>query len=135
MDEPQEQGAAQQVPKVKLCVVCGHLAFASHPVMVGHYDGDTFAGTEARLDQVLDGRLTERREMGLYPGPIGTSLMVLDSNARPPASTTQCRRACGGGGRLCGILRLRSARKSGESSVWEDRCERTVKRAHRRAHL
>ena len=86
MDEPQEQGAAQQVSKIKLCVVCGHLAFASHPVMVGHYDGDTFAGTEARLDQVLDGRLTERREMGLYPGPIGTSLIVLDSNARPPGA-------------------------------------------------
>ncbi len=72
--------------QISLSVVCGHLAFARYPILVGHYNGDTFAGTEARLDQVLDGRLTARRRMGLYPGPIGSSMIVLDPNARPPGA-------------------------------------------------
>jgi hypothetical protein len=67
-------------------VVCGHLAFARYPILVGHYNGDTFAGTEARLDQVLDGRLTARRRLGLYPGPIGSSTIALDPKARPPGA-------------------------------------------------
>jgi CHAT domain-containing protein/cytosol aminopeptidase family protein len=71
---------------IALTVVCGHLAFARYPVLVGHYNGDTFTGTEARLDQVLDGRLTARRMMGLYAGPIGSSTIVLDPSARPPGA-------------------------------------------------
>jgi hypothetical protein len=81
----QSEDTSQSVP-ITLSVVCGHLAFAKYPLFVGHYRGDTFAGTEARLDQVLDGRLTARRLMGLYPGPIGSNVIVLDSSARPPGA-------------------------------------------------
>jgi hypothetical protein len=70
----------------KVTVACGHLAFARYPVLVGHYRGDTFAGTEAMLDRVLAKRLTERRSMSLYPGPIATSTVVFDSSARPPGA-------------------------------------------------
>jgi len=66
MDEVQQPETKPPCAPIKLGVVCGHLAFARYPVLVGHYSGDTFAGTEARLDQVLDGRLTARRRMGLY---------------------------------------------------------------------
>ena len=86
MNDAQQPQSGEPNKKIKLCVVCGHLAFARYPVMVGHYNGDTFAGTEARLDQALDGRLAERRRMGLYPGPIGSSTIVFDSNARPPGA-------------------------------------------------
>jgi len=86
MDEGQQPETKQRCAPIKLIVVCGHLAFARYPLLVGHYNGDTFAGTEARLDQVLDGRLTAQRRMGLYPGPIGSSTIVLDSNARPPGA-------------------------------------------------
>jgi hypothetical protein len=86
MDEAQHPEANQQLTPIKLDVVCGHLAFARYPLLVGHYSGDTFAGTEARLDQVLEGRLTARRRMGLYPGPIGSSMIVLDPKARPPGA-------------------------------------------------
>ncbi len=85
-DKRSEAKPAGAPIKIKLGVVSGHLAFARYPLLVGHYSGDTFAGTEARLDEVLDGRLTERRLMGLYPGPIGTSAILLDSNARPPGA-------------------------------------------------
>src|ERR1700722_3981234 len=73
-------------PHTKVTVACGHLAFARYPVLVGHYRGDTFAGTEAMLDRVLKGRLTERRSMSLYPGPTATGTVVLDSSARPPGA-------------------------------------------------
>ena len=86
MDEARQPDGKVQAVGIKLDVICGHLAFARYPLMVGHYNGDTFAGTEARLDQVLDGRLTARRLMGLYPGPIGSSTIVLDPNARPPGA-------------------------------------------------
>ena len=72
-----------QKGKIDLSVVHGHLAFARFPVLVGHYIGDTFAGTEARLDRALGSRLTERRKLGLYPGRIGTSAVLLDPNSKP----------------------------------------------------
>lgn len=86
MADARQPETKQANDKIKLCVVCGHLAFARYPVLVGHYNGDSFAGTEARLDQALNGRLSERRRMGLYPGPIGSSTVVLDSNAKPPGA-------------------------------------------------
>ena len=82
-----EQTAARKTERpTTVTVACGHLAFARYPVLVGHYRGDTFAGTEAMLDRVLEKRLTERRRMSLYPGPIATSTVVLDSSARPPGA-------------------------------------------------
>ena len=75
IDEVQQPETKPPCAPIKLSVVCGHLAFARYPVLVGHYSGDT---------QVLEGRLTARRQMGLYPGPIGSSVIVLDSSARPP---------------------------------------------------
>ena len=78
-----QQPAPQHNDKIKLCIVNGHLAFARFPVLAGHYIGDTFAGTEAGLDRALDSRLSERRRMGLYPGEIGTSTVLLDPNSKP----------------------------------------------------
>jgi CHAT domain-containing protein len=72
-----------QKRKAVVRVVHGNLAFASWPVAVGHYDGDTISGSEAQLDRSLGGRLTRRRDLRLYPGPIGTSEIVLDPE-RPP---------------------------------------------------
>ena len=73
----------QALPRIRIKVVHGHLAFASHPVMVGHYAGDTINGAEAELDEALDGRLDRRKQLGLYPGALGTSTVVLDRTTRP----------------------------------------------------
>jgi len=69
--------------RIELSVVHGHLAFARFPVLVGHYSGEAFAGAEARLDRALDGGLSARRRMGLYPGRIGTNLVVVKPNSKP----------------------------------------------------
>ena len=75
--------ASEQLPKIRIRVVHGHLAFARHPVMVGHYAGDSINGAERQLDEALRGRLAERRRLGLYPGALGTGTVALDRNTRP----------------------------------------------------
>ena len=72
--------------RTRLRLVHGNLAFARYPVVVGHYVGDTIAGSEGHLDRALDGRLSRRRELRLYPGAIGTAEIVLDRNAQPPGA-------------------------------------------------
>ena len=58
--------------RVEVRVVHGNLAFANHPVAVGHYAGDTIISAEADLDRRLDGELTRRASLGLYPGALET---------------------------------------------------------------
>jgi hypothetical protein len=72
-----------QDDRIEISVVHGHLAFARFPVLVGHYSGDTFAGTEARLDRALKFRLSERRKLSLYPGRIGLNAVLLDPDCKP----------------------------------------------------
>ena len=74
---------AGRSPRIRIKVVHGHLAFATHPVLVGHYAGDTIAGAERALDVALDHRLSHRRKLGLYPGALGTSTVVLDRHRKP----------------------------------------------------
>ncbi|MDC7786988.1 CHAT domain-containing protein [Rhodoplanes sp. TEM] len=72
--------------RTRLRVVHGSLAFARWPVAVGHYEGDTIAGSEAYLDRALNGRLGRRLGVRVYPGPIGTAEIVLDGTQSPPGA-------------------------------------------------
>src|SRR5499426_218029 len=72
-------------PAIEVTVLNGDLAYASHPVMVGHYAGDTIISAEAQLDGWLGGRLRELHSVGLYPGPIETSEVVFDPTPENPA--------------------------------------------------
>jgi pimeloyl-ACP methyl ester carboxylesterase/tetratricopeptide (TPR) repeat protein len=65
--------------RAKVRIVHGNLAFASNPVMVGHYEGDTIISAEAHLDRALDGRLRDRLLLGLYPGAQDTEVVFLDA--------------------------------------------------------
>lgn len=70
---------------LQVSVVHGDLKFASHPVAVGHYQGDTIVSAEKYLDRQLGGRLSERYQMNLYPGPMGTAEVILSQAATMPA--------------------------------------------------
>ena len=72
-------------PPIRVTVSHGDLAYASAPVMVGHYQGDPIVSAEWALDRQLDGRLSHRHRLGRYPGPIGSSEVVLAgrSDAKP----------------------------------------------------
>jgi pimeloyl-ACP methyl ester carboxylesterase len=76
--------AAAQFQPMRLAVTHANLAFARYPLVVGHYRGDTFAGAEAHLDLMLEGRLTAWRQLGLYPNEIGTAEVIMDSAADHP---------------------------------------------------
>ena len=71
------RGRQRQRSRLQVSVVHGDLRHARHPVMAGHYDGDTISGAEGYLDRRLGGALAQRYDLGLYPGGLGTNLVVL----------------------------------------------------------
>ena len=69
---------------VRVSVIHGNLSFCSHPVAVGHYEGDALYSAERTLDHHLNGRLFDRLQLGLYPGPEGTVEVVLNEAGKKP---------------------------------------------------
>jgi hypothetical protein len=74
---PRRTGQAVRSALLQVGVRHGDLRYARHPVLVGHYQGDTIVSAEASLDQQMRGDqplgpLSRRRDLGLYPGPTGT---------------------------------------------------------------
>lgn len=55
---------------IALRAVHGGLRFARHPLIVGHYHGDTMRGSEAELDRLYGGQLRTALELGVYPGAV-----------------------------------------------------------------
>jgi len=69
---------------VKVSVAHGNLSFCSNPVAVGHYEGDSLYSAEKALDHHLNGRLSARHTLGLYPGTEGTVEVVLNNAGEKP---------------------------------------------------
>lgn len=69
--------ARAALPRINVHVAHGNLIYARYAVAVGHYQGDTIISAEALLDQQLQGRLRQRRDLDMYPGPIGTCEVFL----------------------------------------------------------
>ncbi|MCQ1548537.1 MAG: CHAT domain-containing protein [Candidatus Accumulibacter phosphatis] len=82
---PLEEAPAAGVPVLRVRIVHGDLAYVRHPVVVGHYQGDTIVNAEQALDERLDQALTQRLDLGLYPGPLGSHALFFntDKDARP----------------------------------------------------
>src|SRR5262245_36470849 len=64
----------------------GDLKGAKYPLVIGHYHGDGIVNTELRLDRLLRGRLTNRLNMLLYPGPRGTVDVIHAPECLPPGA-------------------------------------------------
>lgn len=71
------------LPVLDLRVLHASLEYSTHPVMVGHYQGDVLGGAEGYLDRMLGRRLTERQVAGRYPEDRGEVLRVT-TDGRPP---------------------------------------------------
>ncbi|MFA6971196.1 MAG: CHAT domain-containing protein [Gallionella sp.] len=71
------------ISKIKVKVVHGSLEFASYPILVGHYSGDTLVSAEAALDRHLDGRLLASLRLGLHPGEINTAQFFSNAERKP----------------------------------------------------
>jgi len=68
---------------VEVSVALGNLAHGKYPIVVGHYAGDAILHAENVLDYQLDRRLSDFKDMGLYPGEPETSLVVLNEGNTP----------------------------------------------------
>ncbi|HEX6829382.1 MAG TPA: CHAT domain-containing protein, partial [Burkholderiales bacterium] len=75
---PDDRPAA---PTIEIIIRHGDLSYARHPVLVGHYLGDTIVSAEAALDRQLDNALSRRLDLGIYPGRLGTHALFF--NKRP----------------------------------------------------
>lgn len=83
--QPQTKSKPRRLQRVILSIRHGDLAYARHPICVGHYHGDTIVSAEAALDQRLDGVLSKRVNLGLYPGDLNTHAVFFHhkKNAQP----------------------------------------------------
>ncbi len=72
-----------KVEPIHVSVAHGNLAFCEDPIAVGHYEGDALVSAEKALDYYLDRRLTTHHELGIYPGELGTALVVINTEKKP----------------------------------------------------
>lgn len=82
-DEMRDERPA--IRRIEVSICHGDLSYARYPVMVGHYHGDTILSAEHALDQQLDGALSRRLQLGLYPGRLDTHALFFNRhpNAKP----------------------------------------------------
>jgi CHAT domain-containing protein len=76
-------GVAQQQETgempIRVSISNGDLKFSSFPILAGHFINDGILYSERAIDYNLKGALTERYQLGLYPGEIGTNEVVVTS--------------------------------------------------------
>jgi CHAT domain len=70
---------------INVRVLHGDLRQATYPVVVGHYIGDVIVHAEATLDEAFDGALRRRFDLGVYPGRVGESEIILGGRFPPGA--------------------------------------------------
>jgi CHAT domain-containing protein len=69
--------SAQAGSTLQVSVVHGDLNHTNHPILLGHYEGDTIAGAERVVDKMVVGALSQRYHLGCYPGRNGTAAVAL----------------------------------------------------------
>jgi pimeloyl-ACP methyl ester carboxylesterase len=73
------------LPRIRVGITHGNLMYARHHVLVGHYLGDTIVSAESALDQRLDHAMSDRMQLGIYPGAPKTHALFWNQKygARP----------------------------------------------------
>jgi tetratricopeptide (TPR) repeat protein len=71
--------SGNEIP-ISVSVSNGDLAYASFPIVAGHFLNDGILYAEKSIDLILNGRLSSRHRLSLYPGDIGTNTVVSTSN-------------------------------------------------------
>src|SRR5215204_1449020 len=70
-----QEPAVSRVP-VSISVSNGDLAYASFPVLAGHFNNDGILYAEKSIDANVNKSLSMRHHLGLYPGPIGSNTVI-----------------------------------------------------------
>lgn len=96
-------------PELHVTVVNADLREARYPVMAGHFEGDPIINAEATIDRNMKGRLSERRNLGAYPGQIGENGIFVSAESRPSMAIIA---GLGEPGRLTSYALARSIEKA-----------------------
>ncbi|MFM9915121.1 MAG: CHAT domain-containing protein, partial [Rhizobacter sp.] len=80
-DEPGtgEAGRAKPSGALDITVVNGDLKFVRHPLMLGHYNSSHLTGTEAVVDRLIGGTMSESLALRQYPDVPGTHQFFANS--------------------------------------------------------
>lgn len=62
---------------IQVSISQGDLKYAQYPVLAGHFDGDGIINAEHAIDVNLKGALLQRHKLGLYPGKIGSTEVLV----------------------------------------------------------
>ena len=62
-----------------ITVINGDLRYSSYPLLTGHFLNDGITSAEGQVDKQLKYALSDRNQMGIYPGEIGSSEIFLPS--------------------------------------------------------
>lgn len=73
LEEPEE------VIDIEICH--GDLGNAKYPVAVGHHLNDPILSAERAVNHYMENQLSKNKELGIYPGPLETSLVLLNENS------------------------------------------------------
>ena len=65
--------------RLQVVVVNGNLKFVREPLIVGHYRTLKLTGTEAIINTLLDNKMAESLQNGLYPAAVGVSLVFTNA--------------------------------------------------------
>jgi CHAT domain-containing protein/pimeloyl-ACP methyl ester carboxylesterase len=66
---------------LRVRVANGDLRYATFPLLAGHFSNDGIQYAEKAVDEYLLEALSQRRNLGSYPGPIGSSEFFLSAGA------------------------------------------------------
>ncbi|MRG45839.1 CHAT domain-containing protein [Chitinophaga sp. SYP-B3965] len=69
--------AATSRNTLQVSIMQGDLRFASYPLLAGHFQGDGILYAENEIDKALRGALREKHNLGIYPGEIGTTEIII----------------------------------------------------------
>ena len=70
-------------PRLQVSVMHGNLKFVRQPLMLGHYRALALTGSEAVMDRLLDGAMSEALRAGLYPSAIGEKQIFMNTRRNP----------------------------------------------------
>lgn len=76
---------SQSSVSINVSISHGDLKFSRFPVLVGHFLNDGIFSAERAIDGYLNGELNRRLQLGLYPGEIGTSKILIAEKAHQPS--------------------------------------------------
>ncbi|NTV84646.1 MAG: CHAT domain-containing protein, partial [Bacteroidales bacterium] len=66
---------------LKVTISQGDLFYAEYPVIAGHFENDGILYAEKYIDENLKGLLAYHHQIGIYPGPIGSSEVFLNHHS------------------------------------------------------